>query len=168
LRQTLWQFIRRLNGDGHTILLTTHYLEEAEALCGRIAMLKAGRLVALDRTDNLLRQFSVHALHVRLRSGTPPPQFAAAEAEDGVWSLPFDRYDDIEPMLAALRAAGCVIDELEIGKPDLEHVFMRVMHGGAPAMPAAERPARLSGTPAAERGDAGSPRHGATVPEVEP
>jgi len=56
LRQTLWGFIRRLNRDGHTIILTTHYLEEAEALCGRIAMLKAGRVVALDTTQNLLAQ----------------------------------------------------------------------------------------------------------------
>ena len=54
LRQTLWQFIARLNSEGHTVLLTTHYLEEAEALCGRIAMLKQGRVVALDRTSALL------------------------------------------------------------------------------------------------------------------
>lgn len=56
LRRTLWEFISRLNKDGHTILLTTHYLEEAEALCGRIAMLKQGRLIALDTTDALLAQ----------------------------------------------------------------------------------------------------------------
>lgn len=54
LRQSLWQFISRLNQAGHTIVLTTHYLEEAEALCGRIAMLKHGRVVALDTTQNLL------------------------------------------------------------------------------------------------------------------
>jgi ABC-2 type transport system ATP-binding protein len=54
LRQGLWQFVRRLNRDGHTIVLTTHYLEEAEEQCERIAMLKAGRIVALDTTQNLL------------------------------------------------------------------------------------------------------------------
>lgn len=54
LRRTLWEFIARLNQAGHTILLTTHYLEEAEALCGRVAMLKAGRIVALDTTAALL------------------------------------------------------------------------------------------------------------------
>jgi ABC-2 type transport system ATP-binding protein len=58
LRQGLWQFVRRLNRDGHTIVLTTHYLEEAEAQCGRIAMLKAGRIVALDTTENLLASFT--------------------------------------------------------------------------------------------------------------
>ncbi len=54
LRQGLWQFIRRLNGEGHTIILTTHYLEEAEALCNRIALMKQGKVVALDTTANLM------------------------------------------------------------------------------------------------------------------
>jgi len=54
LRRTLWEFISRLNREGHTIVLTTHYLEEAEALCGRIAMLKRGRIIALDATQTLL------------------------------------------------------------------------------------------------------------------
>jgi len=66
LRQGLWQFIRRLNRDGHTIVLTTHYLEEAEELCDRIAMLKAGKVVALDSTRNLLENFSGLVLKIRL------------------------------------------------------------------------------------------------------
>jgi ABC-2 type transport system ATP-binding protein len=57
LRQGLWRFIRRLNEAGHTIVLTTHYLEEAESHCGRIAMMKAGRILALDTTANLLQRF---------------------------------------------------------------------------------------------------------------
>src|SRR6476646_6784608 len=70
LRQSLWGFIRKLNREGHTIILTTHYLEEAEALCGRIAMLKAGRVVALDTTHNLLAQFA--GLTVRLVAARVP------------------------------------------------------------------------------------------------
>ncbi len=54
LRQGLWQFVRRLNNEGHTIILTTHYLEEAEALCGRIALMKQGKVIALDTTANLM------------------------------------------------------------------------------------------------------------------
>ncbi len=54
LRQGLWQFIRQLNDAGHTIILTTHYLEEAEALCNRIGLMKQGKLVALDTTANLM------------------------------------------------------------------------------------------------------------------
>jgi ABC-2 type transport system ATP-binding protein len=57
LRQGLWQFVRRLSSDGHTVVLTTHYLEEAEAHCQRIAMLKAGRIAALESTEDLLRRF---------------------------------------------------------------------------------------------------------------
>lgn len=62
LRRTLWEFIARLNKEGHTILLTTHYLEEAEALCGRIAMLKNGKVVALDTTQALLARVGGHDL----------------------------------------------------------------------------------------------------------
>ena len=58
LRQGLWQFIRRLNRDGHTIILTTHYLEEAEALCGRLALMRSGQICALEKTETLIRQFA--------------------------------------------------------------------------------------------------------------
>jgi ABC-2 type transport system ATP-binding protein len=57
LRQGLWQFVRRLNNEGHTIILTTHYLEEAEALCGRIALMKQGRVISLDTTANLMAAY---------------------------------------------------------------------------------------------------------------
>jgi ABC-2 type transport system ATP-binding protein len=62
LRQGLWQFVRRLNNEGHTIILTTHYLEEAEALCGRIALMKQGRVIALDTTANLMAATRAAAL----------------------------------------------------------------------------------------------------------
>lgn len=74
LRRTLWDFIARLNKEGHTILLTTHYLEEAEALCGRIAMLKHGRIVALDTTQALLARVGGNDLEeafVRIMHGEP-------------------------------------------------------------------------------------------------
>ena len=106
-------------------------LEEAESLCSRIAMLKAGRVVALDSTANLLRRFSSHALRLRLAPGAllPPAAALRATEKDGICSLSFDRFDEIEPILAELRVAGCTLEELEIGKPDLEEVFIRVMHG---------------------------------------
>ena len=75
LRQSLWGFIRKLNRDGHTIILTTHYLEEAEALCGRIAMLKAGRVVALDTTQNLLSR--VAGITCRLVAARVPAAWQA-------------------------------------------------------------------------------------------
>ena len=129
LRQTLWQFIRRLNEAGHTIVLTTHYLEEAENLCTRIAMLKAGRIVALDTTANLLRRFSAHSLRLRIDGAPPPGVLAGATENGGWWSVPFDGADQIEAILGRLRAAGSRVADLEIGKPDLEEVFVRVMQG---------------------------------------
>ncbi len=76
LRRTLWKFISRLNKAGHTIILTTHYLEEAQALCGRIAMLKGGRLVALDTTQALLARLGSAQLedafiHIMRQSDAP-------------------------------------------------------------------------------------------------
>jgi ABC-2 type transport system ATP-binding protein len=125
----LWAFIRQLNEAGHTIVLTTHYLEEAENLCTRIAMLKAGRVVALDTTVNLLRRFSAHSLRLRTDGAMPVELVRDAAQNGGWWSLPFDGFEEVEPMLTKIRAAGCRIDDLEIGKPDLEEVFVRVMQG---------------------------------------
>jgi ABC-2 type transport system ATP-binding protein len=143
LRQTLWRFVRRLNRDGHTIVLTTHYLEEAQELCGRIAMLKQGRVVALDRTSNLLGRFGGGTVSLRL-SGAPLPEslrplVVGETGPDGRIGLRIDDWQALEPALGALRAAGCRIDELELAHTDLEDVFVRTMAGdpGASAVPAA-------------------------------
>ncbi len=71
LRQTLWHFVSKLNKQGHTVLLTTHYLEEAEALCNRIAMLKHGNVVALDETSNLLKTASSNVLQFKTDQALP-------------------------------------------------------------------------------------------------
>ena len=109
LRQTLWQFIRRLNQDGHTIVLTTHYLEEAEALCGRIAMLKQGEIVANDTTQNLLKRFS--GCYVKLKLAPHGAAGGAAAAAGAGRRRPdsglrCDDYDEVEHVMAALRTAG--------------------------------------------------------------
>jgi ABC-2 type transport system ATP-binding protein len=113
LRQGLWQFITRLNADGHTIVLTTHYLEEAEMHCSRIAMLKAGRIVALDSTKNLLTRFGGSRITARIM------------ARDGKQHvLQIDGYAQLEPELARLRSQGVEIADLELERPDLEQVFL--------------------------------------------
>jgi ABC-2 type transport system ATP-binding protein len=129
LRQTLWAFIRKLNRDGHTIILTTHYLEEAEALCGRIAMLKAGRIVALDTTQNLLSRFA--GLTVRLSAAHLPDAWRPRllREEGRVRYLGLADYGELEQLLAALREAGIRIDELALAETDLEQVFLRIMAG---------------------------------------
>jgi ABC-2 type transport system ATP-binding protein len=128
LRQGLWQFIRKLNRDGHTIVLTTHYLEEAETLCGRIAMLKAGRVVALDTTANLLDRFATHSLRVKLAEPQAGVALGGALGEDGWVDFVFDSYADVEPLLTRLREVGAGIQEMQLGEPDLERVFVEVMH----------------------------------------
>ena len=129
LRQNLWAFIRKLNRDGHTIILTTHYLEEAEALCARIAMLKAGRVVALDTTRNLLSRF--HGVTVRLTAARVPEawQTRVLRHEAGVFYIALDTYADLERLLTALRVDGIAIDELALAETDLEQVFLKIMAG---------------------------------------
>ena len=129
LRQSLWAFIRKLNRDGHTIILTTHYLEEAEALCGRIAMLKAGKVVALDTTHNLLSRFA--GLTVRLVAPAVPAawQPRILRREGGVTFLGLGSYAELETLLAALRQDGIAIAELALQETDLEQVFLRIMSG---------------------------------------
>jgi ABC-2 type transport system ATP-binding protein len=129
LRHGLWQFVRKLNRDGHTIILTTHYLEEAQSLCGRIAMLKAGRVVALDSTENLLREFSSHALRVNLDRPVDAAALGGLQGEPGWLAFPFERFGEVEDLLARIRASGAEILDMELGAPDLEQVFISVMQG---------------------------------------
>ena len=146
LRQSLWAFIRKLNRDGHTIILTTHYLEEAEALCERIAMLKGGRIVALDTTRNLLSRF--RGLTARVAAPRVPEAWAAKvlRHESGAFYLGLDSYADLERLLAALRAEQIVIEELALAETDLEQVFLKIMAGdeaAARATPEFEKGVRL-------------------------
>jgi len=127
LRQTLWAFISRLNREGHTVLLTTHYLEEAEALCGRIAMLKKGRLVALDKTSALLA--GVASTMLRFKADAPLPSALAARARvtGRIVQLAARDAAEVETLLTALRAGGVRVEDLEIGRADLEDVFLDTM-----------------------------------------
>ena len=128
LRQGLWAFIRRLNRDGHTIVLTTHYLEEAQELCNRIAMLKAGRVIALDDTSALLNRLADVRVSVRLRGALPPSLRPRVIAEEGArLTLRLATADEVESVLATLREGGCAIEELDVGHADLEDVFLQMM-----------------------------------------
>jgi len=131
LRQTLWQFIARLNREGHTVLLTTHYLEEAEALCSRIAMLKLGKVVALDDTSTLLKNASSNVLRFKLDAQLPPELAAQARVTGRIVQFPANDAAQIEHYLAAVRSAGLVAEDVEIRKADLEDVFLDVMGAAA-------------------------------------
>ncbi|MFC7298434.1 ABC transporter ATP-binding protein [Herminiimonas aquatilis] len=135
LRQTLWKFISRLNREGHTVVLTTHYLEEAQALCNRVAMLKAGQVVALDSTSALIKRISGSQLVVQLASGNLPDELKdlVSHPEELVlgnkYTLRVTEYKDVEPILAKLRLCGAVIEDMQLQQADLEDVFIQIMEG---------------------------------------
>src|SRR5476651_1422874 len=136
LRQTLWKFISRLNREGHTVVLTTHYLEEAQAMCKRVAMLKAGKVVALDTMAALIRRISGSQLIVNLTQGTLPDDLrhlVSHPEESGhgnQYSLRINEVSEVEAILARLRTAGVVIDEMQLQQADLEDIFLQIMDKG--------------------------------------
>lgn len=126
LRQNLWSFIKRLNGEGHTIILTTHYLEEAEALCSRVAMLKGGKVVALDTTANLLRGMS--GITVQISADAVPEAWASRGGiqASGAQGYTLSGYDELTQLLAAYRDANIAIKEMKLGEADLEQAFLKL------------------------------------------
>ena len=129
LRQTLWQFIAKLNKQGSTVLLTTHYLEEAEALCSRIAMLKQGRVVALDRTSALLAGTASTMLRFKTDHALPATLAAQSRVTGRIAQVTAHDASEVEMILGQLRSAGVKIEDLEIGRADLEDVFLEIMQG---------------------------------------
>ncbi|MEY3580161.1 MAG: hypothetical protein RI984_1265 [Pseudomonadota bacterium] len=136
LRQTLWKFIARLNREGHTVVLTTHYLEEAQALCNRIAMLKLGQVVALDSTAALIKRISGSQLVVKLAEGTLPVSLHALLSHpdevnaEKKYTLRVTDPAEVESILARLREANLKIEDMQLHQADLEDVFIQIMDGG--------------------------------------
>lgn len=129
LRQMLWEFIKKLNRDGHTIILTTHYLEEAETLCNRVGMMKQGEIVALDSTANLLNKFAGKSLRLTL-GGVELPiliQPLLRHQEAGVFTFALNDMAQIEFVLAALRAENIKVIDMQLNEADLEDVFLSLV-----------------------------------------
>lgn len=128
LRQGLWALMRRLNAEGHTIVLTTHYLEEAEELCGRVAMLKQGSLAALASTQQLLARYAQRQVWLRLSDADRLPAGLASRltSADGGWLADLADIGALEPLLAAVRQSGAGLEDLELRRADLEQVFLHL------------------------------------------
>ncbi len=129
LRQTLWQFVSQLNRQGSTVLLTTHYLEEAEALCGRLALLNRGEVVALDRTSELLKRAASNILRFKTDDALPADLAVQARITGRVVQLPANDALAVERILTKVREAGATVDDIEIRKADLEDVFLELIQG---------------------------------------
>ncbi|OSI09954.1 ABC transporter ATP-binding protein [Neisseria zoodegmatis] len=128
LRQSLWTFISKLNSEGHTVILTTHYLEEAQSLCDRIAMMKQGELVALDRTENLLQSEQGLRVDMLLNGALPDNlrQWLVSEG-DGQFLFRLDDYDQLAFVLQTLKYAGVEVKHMSLPETDLEDVFVKMM-----------------------------------------
>jgi len=131
LRQKLWSFIKELNNEGHTIVLTTHYLEEAEALCNRVAMMKSGKIVALDSTKNLLKEFSLKNLKVRLQKNNIKKiatllKNTPFEEEDGWCTFKLQKVSDASNIIEKLNSLKIQILDLKVIESDLENIFLKL------------------------------------------
>jgi ABC-2 type transport system ATP-binding protein len=129
LRQTMWAFIKKLNRQGHTIILTTHYLEEAETLCNRIGMMKQGELVALDSTANLLNKFAGKKLSLTLGEVSLPEAIRPMlrGQEKGVHTFALSDMAQIELVLSSLRTANIPVVDMQLQEADLEDVFLSLV-----------------------------------------
>lgn len=130
LRNRLWQFIKKLNQKGHTIVLTTHYLEEAETLCSRVAMMDQGRVVALDKTSNLLKRFSVKNLKLRLdlKEKKIPIniQKLIKSIDHDFITFLLEEISEVEFIMVELKKSKIKILDMELTNSDLENVFLKL------------------------------------------
>lgn len=129
LRQNLWSFVKDLNEQGHTIILTTHYLEEAQSLCSRIAMMKQGQLLALDKTENLLH--SEKGVRIEMILGGDLPEGLQQWRIQSIGErhiLQLDDYAQLAFVLSTLQYAKIDLKNLSILENDLEQVFLKMMH----------------------------------------
>ncbi len=135
LRQSLWRFIGRLNREGHTVILTTHYLEEAQTWCNRIVMLKDGRVVAMDSTEALIRQASELQLVLQIEGELPESLLplvllSKVSSNIGNWVLRINQHTDIGYILSELKKQQVKVNDLKVQEPDLEDVFLQIMDSG--------------------------------------
>ncbi len=136
LRRQLWEYVRRINAEGVTILLTTHYLEEAQELCDTIAIMNRGEVVACEPTPQLLRRLDTRNVVVTPEgelAGIPDlPGFEVAARLNGAFAVTYRKgQSSVEQVLAAVRAAGVTIADITTEDPDLEDVFLALPYGDA-------------------------------------
>jgi ABC-2 type transport system ATP-binding protein len=137
LRQQLWSYVRELNDNGVTVILTTHYLEEAEELCDRIAIINHGRLIANEPTRTLVGMAQEKAVEVTvdrdLTEAPSAPCFEKIELK-GARTLAITYSKDkvnAGEVLAALSAAGLGIVDVSTREADLEDVFLNLTRTAA-------------------------------------
>jgi ABC-2 type transport system ATP-binding protein len=134
LRRQLWEYVVSLNQRGVTIVLTTHYLEEAEELCDIIAIVNRGEVVACEPTSSLLNHLDTRSVVITpgepLAAPPPLPPFETRLRPNGDLAITFRTHEaTVEQVLAAARDAGVHIRDLRTEEPDLEDVFLALTYG---------------------------------------
>ncbi|WP_420470492.1 ATP-binding cassette domain-containing protein [Brevundimonas sp. FT23042] len=134
LRRQLWEYVRKINAEGVTILLTTHYLEEAQELCDTIAIMNRGQVVACEPTPQLLRRLDTRNVVVTPEgelNGLPVVEgFDVVPRPNGAFAVSYRKgQSSVEHVLAAVRAAGVTIADISTEDPDLEDVFLALTYG---------------------------------------
>ncbi|MBM4404802.1 MAG: ABC transporter ATP-binding protein [Chloroflexi bacterium] len=138
-RRNLWEFIQRIHGEGRTVVLTTHYMEEAQFLCQRVAIMDRGRIVALDTPERLIKGLPVpYKVRIKLAEAQPPELFKGLEAvmnvqaeADGALTLASsDAARTLPALMAWSNANGRRIDHLEVVRGNLEDVFLTITGRG--------------------------------------
>jgi len=136
LRHTLWDFVRDINRQGTTILLTTHYLEEAEQMCGRIAIMHHGNLIALQSTSNLLKELGTRSILVYLEkpiNQVPENlccQVAELNDEGTTLQLTLSANQATGELLKMLCELGLPIADIETKRAGLEDIFLQITQTG--------------------------------------
>lgn len=128
LRNQLWQFIEKLHQKGHTIVLTTHYLEEAQNLCSEIAIINHGEIVTAGTTDELLNAIEQNTVRFRLIRGNFPAnlQSRVLRLEAQHYVLGFFNAQDLTYILNTLSANHCIVENLQTSRATLEDLFIKV------------------------------------------
>ncbi|MBV8806471.1 MAG: ABC transporter ATP-binding protein, partial [Sinobacteraceae bacterium] len=134
IRRSMWDFLRKINERGTTIILTTHYLEEAETLCRNIAIIDGGRIVERDRMSSLLRRLNTEVFVLNLRSSLRlAPQLAGALSttltDDHTLEVEITKEQNLNEVFAQLSAAGIEVLSMRNKVNRLEEIFMRLVEG---------------------------------------
>jgi ABC-2 type transport system ATP-binding protein len=143
IRRSMWDFLREINAQGTTIILTTHYLEEAETLCRNIAIINGGRIVERDRMSSLLRRLHVETFVFNLREPlavAPPLEgYVVTLVDDRTLEVEVSKEENLNDIFARLTALGIEVDSMRNKVNRLEEIFMRLVEGrGVPSEVAAE------------------------------